>query len=296
MKFGTIFYEKVTDSENWRTHYEHLLEIGIQHLELTCHSLLFPESIYKALSAQARQDQIQLSFHMPDFCQPELFDIGGFQKTLLQRTHWESYFKRLSSLQAGSNPSLMIAHGGSEFMSKNFQQAPRDATLRFFDWALRHIEKFHPELQLAIENTCILDGPAYAQTETDLEEMLANFNDAHSFGWCLDLAHYVRNQLAQQKKLNQYSSEVKFDLSNVKFDFIDINLFTVKEIHLHGFSNDLLLSHVPLSHLNTSLTRWMRLHQKELSSVPVVFEFLTGSSIEDEPKLLQLLVNTLNEI
>lgn len=296
MKFGTIFYEKVTDSKNWRAHYEHLLEIGIQHLELTCHSHLFPESIYKELSTQARQDQIQLSFHMPDFCQPELFDLGGFQKTLLQTTQWESYFKRLSILQAGSNPSLMIAHGASQFMSEKFHQVPRDATLRFFDWALRHIEKIHPELQLAIENTCILDGPAYAQTETELKEMLTHFKNADSFGWCLDLAHYVRNQLAQQKKMTQHSSEINVDHSNVKFDFIDINLFTVKEIHLHGFSNDLLLSHLPISHLNTSLMTWMRSHQNELSSVPVVFEFLTGNSIEDEPKSLQLLVNTIGEI
>lgn len=296
MKFGTIFYEKVTDSENWRTHYEHLLEIGIQHLELTCHSLLLPESVYKGLSAQARQDQIQLSFHMPDFCQPELFDLGCFQKTLVQTTHWESYFKRLSALQAGANPSLMIAHGASQFMSQNFQQVPRDATLRFFDWALHYIEKFHPELQLTIENTCILDGSAYAQSETDLEEMLTYFKESESFGWCLDLAHYVRNQLAQQKKWTQDPSEVKIDLSNVNFDFIDINLFTVKEIHLHGFSNDLLLSHRPITHLSAALTTWVRSHQKELLLIPLVFEFLNENSIENEPKLLQLLVNTLKEI
>lgn len=288
MKFGSIFYEKLTEAEGWENHFEALELLGIRHLELTVSDRLLPLPLYKKMSQKMLAAQMGLSFHAPDFVEPS-YGLKAFDSGLAQKALWTETFKQYSLLADGLGQTSLCVHGADYGETAFSRQEAEDRTLFFFDWALEYINRYHPELQLLIENTCPLDGMAFGQTLSELEGFFYRFDGAPHLGWCLDLPHLIRSQRLQPEDDLQLA---------VLQQWIGALKGLIRTVHVHGYSSDYRQSHLAFteaSQLQFKLLSPLR-DSAESVHLPIIGEILCFNKPEAAPRLCDELVKIVGLI
>lgn len=282
MKIGSVFFEKYLDSQQTQAHLNWLLDQKLTHLEFTVHDKLLNTQTLFPLIRQARGKGLTVSYHSPDFVDPQHFSLFGLSQPHAQKQTL-TYFE---TLLENANQALcpFVIHGlGREAFLEAKGYLPDDDELATFnlkalDQLLNWLSQYHLPLKLCFENTAPQDGTAYGQTPETLIKLHQSFFGEH-FGFCIDLSHLWRSAM------HHHLSPEHF------FETISLHPLDIEQFHLHGFSTHLKTSHIGLKDTDEDFITFVKaIHSKKLKKTFVLECFFLAHAknlAEYESLLLQ---------
>ena len=240
MLTGITFYEKYVSPADGEKHLEFLAEEGFKHVEFSPHPSLIDFDNLKYLMKKAYHLGLSTAFHNPDFADPFHFSLNFFKSNSELKNHLLKQLYFLCESNPSPEPIKYVIHGASLPLNENPDRALlKELNDRAFDYLSNEILRQNLPLQLLLENTCYLDEFAVTQTAEDLSSFLQKYEGA-PLDLCLDLPHWYRQYKGHDEtphKILEPSS--KYILDHILY------------AHLHGISENLEKSHLPMKNENS---------------------------------------------
>lgn len=235
MQTGITFFEKYVSPSDGENHLENLAASGFKHVEFSPHPTLMDFSQLALLVKKAHGLGMTTAFHNPDFADPYNFSLNFFKSNHQLRTHLIKLFHSLCEINPSPEPIKFVLHGASS----SLKETPEPKGLielndRSFDFLSNEILRQNLPIRLCLENTCYLDEFAVTQSAEDLCAFFQKHQGA-PIDLCFDLPHWYRQykgHLEAPNKIFEPAFEIIFN--------------RIQYAHLHGISENLEKSHLPL--------------------------------------------------
>lgn len=224
MNIGITLDEKYIDEVGINNYLDKYIKM-VNSIELTLHKELFTKDTQNNIAKYAKDNSLDITYHVPDFISPH-YDLTRFKENTLNTK--DTYIKLLNSIEEIqgilNTSSLAAIHGGSIIYDK---MKSYNSTLSFFDWILNYMAKKNYNLTLGLEilpewqdNVCT--------SREDALNIVQEFSTT-TLGICLDIAHdYYNNAF--------------------KYVSLDRNLLNyINYVHIHGIKKTTpVLDHIGL--------------------------------------------------
>lgn len=286
MLTGITYFEKFISPDYGEKHLENLAETGFCHVEFSPHPALISDLDLKRLVKKAQSLGLSTAFHNPDFIDPYGYSLNFYKDHSHMKSNLLRLFHHLADMSISPERIKFILHGASSPLGSSPNRTSLlDINHRAFDFFANEIVRQSLPIQLCLENTCHQDEFAVTQSAEDLCLFFKKHQGA-PIDLCLDLPHWFR-----QCKGHLEAPEVCFENSSkIFFD-------RIVYAHLHGVSENLEKSHIPIDTENSFYFDFVKAFYAEKKEIIFNLEIFDVQGIEKNPsfesvtvKCFQLLV------